>query len=71
MFGQTSEIPRRGRSRRGCCENLLQIARQTICAKLPQRKGAQKCRKFVANLTVNFGQFHANTPFPLTAVIVL
>ena len=28
-----------------------------------QRKGAQHCRKFLANLKVNFGQFYANTPF--------
>ena len=53
-----SEIPTRGRSRGGRCANLSQIARQ-ICAKLPvcrfvhQRKGAQNCRKFVANLKVN------------------
>ena len=65
-----SEIPRRGRSRRGRCANLSQIARQ-ICAKLlvvcfvHQRKGGQNCRKFVANLKVNFGQFYANTPFPM------
>ena len=30
-----------------------------------QRKGAQNCRKCVANLKVNFGQFYANTPFPM------
>ena len=63
-----SEILRRGRSRRGRCANLSQIERQ-ICAKLPvfrfvhQRKGAQRCRKFVANSKVNFGQFYANTLF--------
>ena len=56
-----------GHSRRGRCANLSQIARQT-CAKLlafrfvHQRKGAQNCRKLVANLKVNFGQFYANTP---------
>ena len=65
-----SEITRRGRSRRGRCANLLQIARQ-ICANcwyirfIHQREGAQNCRKFVANLKVNFGQFYANTPFPM------
>ena len=39
------------------------------CAKLPvfcfvhQMKGAQNCRKFVANLKLHFGQFYANTLF--------
>ena len=55
----------------GRCANLSQIAHQ-ICRKtwlvfrfVHQRKGAQNCRKFVANLKVNFGQFYANTPFPM------
>ena len=62
-----SGIARRGRSRGGRCANLSQIVRQ-IYAKWPvfrfvhERKGAQNCRKFVANLKVNFGQFYANTP---------
>ena len=29
-------------------------------------EGAQNCRKFVANLQVHFGQFCANTPFPMS-----
>ena len=59
-----------GRSRGGRCANFTQVARQ-ICDKLPvflfvhQRKGAQNCRKFVANSKVNSGQFYANTPFPM------
>ena len=69
-FPDFSEIPKRGRSRRGRCAIFSQIARQ-ICAKLPlfrfvhHTKGAQNCRKFVANSTLNFGQFYANTPFPM------
>ena len=57
---ENQEIPRRGRSRGGRCANLSQLARR-IRAKLPvfrfvhQRKGAQNCRKSVANLQVHFG----------------
>ena len=57
---EISEISRRGRSRGGCCPNLSQVARQ-ICAKLRvfgfvhHRKGAQNCRKFVANFEIQFG----------------
>ena len=70
-----SEIPRRGRSRRGRCANLSQIARQ-ICVKMPvfrrsvhQRnpKGAQNCREFVAQSsqfrTILYKYPFSNAPF--------
>ena len=69
-FLGTLRNPKKGPFAKGRCVNLSQIARQ-ICAKLPvfhfvhQRKGAQNCRKFVANLKVNFGQVYANTPFTM------
>ena len=61
-----SEIPRRGRSRGGAFGAKMM---RPICAKLPvlrfvhSRRGAQKCRKFVANLKVNFGQIYTNNLF--------
>ena len=57
--------------REGGVAQICRKLRAKICAKLPvvrfayQRKGAQNYRKFVANLKVNFGQFYANTPFPM------
>ena len=52
FFAQTfSEIPRRGRSVRGRCANLSQIARQ-ICANLPVFMYIRgRVRKIVANLS--------------------
>ena len=59
--------PRVGDVRQGgnFCAKLSLTARQ-ICAKLLHlRKGVQNCRKLVANLKVNFGQFYANAPLAM------
>ena len=60
----------RGPSRGGCCAICCKLRRQ-ICTNLlvfcfvHHTKGAQNCRKFAANSKLNFGHFHANTPFPM------
>ena len=58
--------PKKGAFAKGRRANLLQPAHQ-ICAKLPAFRlvHPRRVRKIVANLKVNFGQFYANSPFPM------
>ena len=64
----------KGAFARGTVHKFVAIACQIMAqirTKLPafrvihQRKGAENCRKVVANSTINFGQCYANTPFPV------
>ena len=67
-------IPRRG-VREGGVAQICRKLRAKFAQNLPvfrfahQRKGAQNCRKLVANLKVKFGQFCANTSFPMPPLL--